>query len=240
MHMFWGKFWILFCMSCLLTGCATRPIVVVEKKAFLQMAHNMTGEMQARNLLDAAGNYIAPLSFAGMQHYGNILFHHLSPSFMQQPDTVHDIYLGTSFAATLQPDSRVRHWDNGFSIDHATQKIVVNMTAIADWDNDGQDEWIVSCMVEPKRGGRTRTYYVLVPSPRNEKERLEGTLAAIYECFGLACSLYVRDSKVVHRDAVDPLVPPTEVHDLLPGLETVTTPPDRTAPTCSGLEERSL
>ena len=234
------RFWALFCLCGLLAGCATRPVVVVEKKEFLRMAHNMSKEMQARNLLDKDGDYVAPLSLAGMQNYGDILFRRLSPSFMHQPDTVHDIYLGPVFAATIQPDSRVRHWDNGFSIDHATQKIVVNMVAIADWDNDGRDEWIVSCLVEPKRGGRTRTYYVLVPPPDNGREKLEGTLAAIYECFGLACSLYVRDSKVIRRDAADPLAPPTEVHDVLPGLQTITTPPDAHAPVTGGLEERNL
>ena len=115
------------------------------------------------------------------------------------------------------------------------------MVGIADWNGDGQDEWIVSCFVEPKRGGRTRIYYVLVPPPLNDQEKLKGTVAAVYECFGLSCTLYVRDSKVIQRDAADPLLPPTEVHDVVPGLQPVTTPPNKAKQKSGeGLEERSL
>ena len=121
----------------------------------------------------------------------------------------------------------MKHWPNGFCINHATQKLTVNMVAIADWNDDGEDEWIVSCMVEPKMGGRTRTYYVLVPPPRNEREPLKGTVAAVWECFGLACNLYVRNSKVIERAAADPLLPSTEVQDVVPGLQTVTEPPKK-------------
>ena len=234
--------WLLFCALCvLIAGCATRSIVVVEKKTFLEMAHNMAGEMKARHLLDDKGNYVTPLlSFTVSPHYGRTLFNHLSPAFMQQPDTVHDIYLGNTFADTIQPDSRVTHWANGFRIKHASQNVVVNMAAVTDWDNDGQDEWIVSCLVEPRNGGRTRNYYVLVTPPQNLGDKLEGTLAAIYECFGHACNLYVRHSKVIRRDAADPRFPPTEVHDVVPGLEAVTSPPDAGRGNHIDLEERDL
>jgi Uncharacterized conserved protein len=123
---------------------------------------------------------------------------------------------------------------------HATEKLTVKMIGITDWNGDGQDEWIVSCFVEPKRGGRTRIYYLLVPPPLNDKEKLKGTVAAIYECFGLACNLYVRDSKVIERDAADPLVPPTVVQDVVPGLQPVTTPPSKNTSKSDGLEERNL
>ncbi|MDD3683252.1 hypothetical protein [Desulfovibrio desulfuricans] len=232
----------LLCLGCLLAGCGTtRPVVVVEKDEFMKMAHNMPKELQARDLLDKDGSYTAPMSFKGLKDYGDILFTRLSPSFMLQNDTAHDVYLGETFSATILPDSRVQRFPNGFSINHATQKLKVNMVGIADWNGDGQDEWIVSCFVEPKRGGRTRIYYVLVPPPLNDQEKLKGTVAAVYECFGLSCTLYVRDSKVIQRDAADPLLPPTEVHDVVPGLQPVTTPPDKAKQKSGeGLEERSL
>ena len=239
--MFLSRVCALLCLGCLLAGCGTtRPVVVVEKDEFMKMAHNMPKELKARNLLDDQGSYVAPMSFAGYKNYGDVLFQRLSPSFMFG-ETAHDVYLGATFAATILPDSRVKHWDNGFSIRHATQTITVNMVAIADWNSDGQDEWIVSCFVEPKRGGRTRIYYVLVPPPLNDQEKLKGTVAAVYECFGLSCTLYVRDSKVIQRDAADPLLPPTEVHDVVPGLQPVTTPPNKAKQKSGeGLEERSL
>lgn len=233
-----ARFCVLLCLGGLLFGCSTRPVVVVEKDQFIRMARAMPKELKARNLLDDQGSYVAPMSFAGYKNYGDVLFQRLSPSFMFG-ETAHDVYLGATFAATILPDSRVKHWDNGFSIRHATQTITVNMVAIADWNNDGQDEWIVSCLVEPRMGGKTRTYYLLVPPPQNSSEILKGTVAAINECFGLSCTIFVRDSKTIERTASNPLVPPTEVHDVVPGLQPVTEPPKK-GPAKGGLEERNL
>ena len=233
-----ARFCALLCLGGLLFGCSTRPVVVVEKDQFIRMAKVMPKELQARDLLDDKGSYVAPMSFAGYKSYGEELFKRLSPSFMVG-ETTHDVYLGNTFAATILPDSRVKHWDNGFRISHATQTVTVNMVAIADWNNDGQDEWIVSCMVEPRMGGRSRTYYLLVPPPQNSTEILKGTIAAINECFGLSCTVFVRDSKIIERTASNPLLPPTEVHDVVPGLQPVTEPPNK-ASSKGCLEERSL
>lgn len=233
------RFAVLLCLSGLLLGCATRPVVVVEKDQFIRMARQMPKELQARGLLDNDGSYLAPFSLAGFSEYGDTLFRRLSPAFMLGDAGIG--YPGETFAAALQSQSRVKHWPNGFSIDHPAMKLTVNMVAIADWNNDGEDEWIVSCLAEPKTGGRTRTYYLLVPPPRTESEPLKGTVAAVYECFGLACNIYVRDSKVIERAAADPLAPPTVVQDVVPGLQPVTEPPNKKSPAAgSGVEERSL
>ena len=85
-------------IGCLLAGCGTtRPVVVVEKDEFMKMAHNMPKELQARDLLDKDGSYTAPMSFKGLKDYGDILFTRLSPSFMLQNDTAHDVYLAKHF-----------------------------------------------------------------------------------------------------------------------------------------------
>lgn len=237
--MFGMRLAALLCLGGLLFGCAARPVVVVEKDQFIRMARQMPKELQARGLLYNDGSYLAPFSLAGLRDYGETLFRRLSPDFML--DDAANVFAGETFAVGLQPQSRVTHWPNGFSIDHPAQKLTVNMVAIADWNNDGRDEWIVSCLAEPKTGGRTRTYYLLVPPPRHEREPLKGTVAAVYECFGLACNLYVRDSKVIERAAADPLAPPTVVQDVLPGLQPVTEPPSKASPTGRrSFEERNL
>ena len=123
-----ARFCVLLCLGGLLFGCSTRSVVVVEKDQFIRMARAMPKELKARNLLDDQGSYVAPMSFAGYKNYGDVLFQRLSPSFMFG-ETAHDVYLGATFAATILPDSRVKHWDNGFSIRHATQTITVNMVA---------------------------------------------------------------------------------------------------------------
>ena len=233
------RFFASFCLVALLAGCGVKPVTVIDENGFARLVQRMPKELQARRLLTDNGSWLTAFSLAGHGEYGDTLFRRLSPSFMFG-DSGH-VYLGETFAATPLRESRVRNRSNGFSISHPTQHLDLNMVAILDWDDDGEKEWLVSCLVEPKKGGLTRTYYVLVPPPRDAGEHLRGTVAAVYECFGLACNLYVRDSRGVTRTAADPLSPPTEVQDLTPGLQTVTTPPDKKPARGSfGLEERNL
>ena len=81
--------------------------------------------------------------------------------------------------------------------------------------------------------------YVLVPPPLRKGEPLQATVAAVYECYGLACKLTVRDSRAIPRVGEGEL-PPTDVHDALPGMEGVTEPPKPDSTPRSGLQERSL
>ena len=55
----------------------------------------------------------------------------------------------------------------------------------------------------------------------------------------MACKLTVRDSRAIPRVGEGEL-PPTDVHDALPGMEGVTEPPKPDSTPRSGLQERSL
>ena len=128
---------------------------------------------------------------------------------------------------------------NGFTIHTLNKKISVNMIAVADWDNDGRDDWIVSCLVEPANGGRTRDYYVVIPAPAASGP-LQGTAVAVYECFGLACTLYMRETKIPEVPASDGTAK-TTVIETVPGLKPVTLPPGAPAPAEEdGLIEKNL
>ena len=127
----------------------------------------------------------------------------------------------------------------GFTIIHPTQTINLAMLGIVDWNNDEKDEWLIACDVRPHLGSESRTYYVLVPPPLRKGEPLQATVAAVYECYGLACKLTVRDSRAIPRVGEGEL-PPTDVHDALPGMEGVTEPPRPDSTPRSGLQERSL
>ena len=54
--MFIVRFCALLCLGGVLSGCATRPVTVVEKEEFVQMARHMPKELQARHLLDSEGS----------------------------------------------------------------------------------------------------------------------------------------------------------------------------------------
>ena len=230
---------IVLCLPVLCCACATtRPVDVVERKDFIQMARILRAEMQTHQLLDKDGFYHES-SFATEDAvlYGEILYRQLSPSFMFD-DTAGHVYLGESFHATRTPGSRVQRNAHGFTIFHPTQTLRVTMLAVADWNGDGEREWIVSCRVVPLRGGRTREYYLLVPPPKNAQERLFGTVVAVNDCFGLACTVYVKKSVVLQRESDATATP---VEDVAPGLENVTEAPSAgSGRRGKGLEERSL
>lgn len=231
---------IALCLPALLCACAaTRPVEIVEKNAFIQMARTLRVEMRQRRLLDKDGACQETLFGTDRRvPYGDILYQRLSPSFMFD-DTVGHVYLGETFRATRTPHSRVQHDPNGFTIRHPTRSVRVTMLAITDWDGDGEREWIVSCRTDPLRGGRTREYYLSVPPPKSPYERLNGTVIAVNDCFGLACTLYVKTSSDPRRGARnDDAVP---VEDVTPGLENVTEAPQHgSGAQRGGLEERSL
>ena len=219
-----------------LRGLNAKGVTVVDKSGFVTMSQRMPQEMKAHGLLTDDGSYIS-LPGGGGENYGEILFRQLSPEFLFN-DRGH-VYLGSTFAATRTPSSHATVRKTGFTIVHPTQTINLAMLGIVDWNNDEKDEWLIACDVRPHLGSESRTYYVLVPPPLRKGEPLQATVAAVYECYGLACKLTVRDSRAIPRVGEGEL-PPTDVHDALPGMEGVTEPPRPDSTPRSGLQERSL
>ena len=230
------RFLLLLCAAFLLAGCGAKGVTVVDKPGFVTMSQRMPQEMKARGLLTDDGSNIS-LPGGGGENYGEILFRQLSPEFLFN-DRGH-VYLGSTFAATRTPSSHTTVRKTGFTIVHPTQTINLAMLGIVDWNNDEKDEWLIACDVRPHLGSESRTYYVLVPPPLRKGEPLQATVAAVYECYGLACKLTVRDSRAIPRVGEGEL-PPTDVHDALPGMEGVTEPPKPDSTPRSGLQERSL
>lgn len=155
-----ARFAALLCCLLLLTGCGTRTVAVIDDKGFAEMSRRMPEEMRARKLLTQEGDYYSRPAAA--RPYGDILFATLSPDFLFD-DTGGHVYLGETFRATRTPSSRVSLRENGFTLRHPTQIVTVAMLGELDWDDNGSDEWLVSCRVEPLRGSRVRTYYLLRP-----------------------------------------------------------------------------
>ena len=212
----------LLLAAVVMTGCAGRTVDVVQADQFKLMADRMPDELIARDILDQNRDYVAGL-LGSDTNYGQALFQRLSPDFLFE-DTVQAAY-GTSFAASVLPSDRVQQRPLGFTLRRLRQNITVNMVAITDWNGDGQKDWIVSCTVENARGGKVRDYYVIIADPQ-EQGPLKGSVAAVYESFGVAGRLYMRDS-VRKENAPAAEGSPTAVEEAVPGLRQVTTPPDK-------------
>ena len=69
---------------------------------------------------------------------------------MQEATTAHDVYLGDTFAATILPDSRVRRFDNGFSINHGAFGLALT-------EQPGQ----IGLNVTPRNGFRPSQVHIL-------------------------------------------------------------------------------
>ena len=201
----------------MLTACA--GFSVVDEKGYGEAARLMPKQFESHGL---------PLTGdAGFQMnrtpYASILFKQLSPNFMQ--GQVATYYLGDTFAQTLQPRrSAFSPSKNGFVIEHLTQRIHLTMLAVCDWNNDGDEEWLVSCMVRPKRGGHEKTWFLLVPPPRNAQEILKGNPIAIRDCVGQSCTFTVLQEGSIRR-MEENTMPLTDVTDVKPGEKTVTSQP---------------
>ncbi len=211
---------LFLCCVLFLTGCSSMSIV--DEKGYLDFMGQMPRDLESHGL---PGNResVQLARHDSSYPYGAVLFKQLSPAFMQ--GQVANYYIGETFAQTLQPRRSVftpRKY--GFGIEHMTQRVQVAMLAVCDWDGDGQAEWLVSCRVTPKRGGREKTWYLLVPEPEDSSQVLKGTAIAIWDCLGQSCQLIRLKADRVDRTK-DDAGPMTEVREFTPGEQTVTTPP---------------
>lgn len=232
------KIFFLFLMFCLLSldGCASqdsRPVAVIEPVAFAHMSKRMGDELIARNILDSS-RYYTSASVPDIP-YGDILFTRLAPDFLFNDRGAE--LTSSSFAGAVMPGTRVAKNKNGFRMRSFRQHIQVAMIAVTDWEGNGTPDWLVSCTLDPGNGGRTREYYVVVPAPQGQ-ERLRGRVIAVNECFGLACHFYLNEEERCLPKAPAPKTA-TDAEDMLPGLSTITTPPD-SSPRDEGIIERDL
>lgn len=87
-----------------------------------------------------------------------------------------------------------------------------------------------------------RAYLLSAPPPAHKGQPLKASVAALYECYGLACTMYVNHALVLRGEGNDSSEPATPVQDSVPGLQQVTEPPaaGKNAATPGGLEEHSL
>lgn len=226
---------VLVC-SAFMAGCAGKTVDVVQPAQFKILADHMSKELIAHNLLDSSRAYVSPLISSVAGDYGPQLYKRLSPAFIFE-DTAYGMNAST-FASSVTPSDRAKVDENGFVIKYLQRTVTVNMVALVDWDGDGNKDWLVSCMVEPHNGARTRDYTIIIPDPKTEGP-LQGRVIGVYECFGLACTLYMRESASAPTSAELE----SNTSDTVPGLKPVTQPPGTNLPASAKegkLQERPL
>lgn len=152
-----------FLVSAMLAACAPggmRMVDAVDGNAFTTMSRAMHGEMLRRNLVDSRGSWYSPVFSFGPFRAGEKLVDRLSPRFrfpragVAVPDT---------FRGMMGEDARLVLRGPVAVIEQGISRVELRLLAVADWNGDGKDDWLVRCRVgtatEPKK---YRDYYLAV------------------------------------------------------------------------------
>lgn len=230
---------VTICLICAflltVTGCS-RPVQVVDEKAFIDMARRMPEEMQSRSLLTHSKAYTEALTPAPSEAYGKILYNRLDIDFLSDIDKQ---LPGRTFKEISRPSDRLQINDTNFSLEMRNLKIKAKMVGILDWDGNGIDSWLISCLAEPKNG-HSREYYLLIPTPLPQRGLLKSNVAAVYDCFGMACTMYVHDGIAKTKMSSSKDSSQTIVRESLPGLNQITLPPSEVKEDSPDISERAL
>ena len=146
-----------------ISGCATsgmRTVSAVDSDGFLAMSRAMQEKMQERHIVDEDGRWSEMVFSFGPFDAGRKLVDRLSPSF-RFPDA------GAGMPATIRDslgeDARVRtQWPLAVA-EQGLFRMELKLLALADWNGDGDKDWLVSCRVfKSKKRKDFREYYLAV------------------------------------------------------------------------------
>ena len=153
----------LLSMSFVLSACAPKSMRMVDAKdevAFVTMYHAMKPAMLKNELVDSKGNWYAPLISTEPEHVGHALLDRLSPKFccayLSEPPV-------KSFRAMTTPEDAVRVGPWSTSLRTQDYAVKLQLAAVTDWNDDGKDDWLVSCRVTLAASpDESREYFLLI------------------------------------------------------------------------------
>ncbi len=147
----------------LLAACAPqgmRMVDAVDSGAFTIMSRAMHDEMVKRNLVDRYGSWYSPLISLGPFRAGEKLVNRLSPKF-RFPHT--SVTLPKTFRDMMGEDARLSLRGPNAVIEQGLSRVELRLLAVADWNGDGKDDWLVLCRVgNTDEPNKFRDYYVVV------------------------------------------------------------------------------
>lgn len=157
-----GSACLLFC-SLSLAACAPqgmRFVDAVEPGSFVAMSRAMRPVMLQKGLVDSHGDWYTSALSLRPDEVGRILVDRFSPSFryLDSKETA-----PATFRAWLKPGTRIEYERFKAVIWQDKEKVVLELAALADWNGDGSEDWLVRCSVSnTERPGREREYFLCV------------------------------------------------------------------------------
>ena len=127
---------------------------------FVAMSRAMRPVMLKKNMVDAHGDWYSPMFSSRPENAGKTLVDRLSPAFRFPGSRVP---VAPTFRAMLTSDAKIKYEDNKATIEQGMNRIVLELVAVTDWNNDGVEDWLVLCRsgyVDTPR--RFREYYLVI------------------------------------------------------------------------------
>lgn len=133
----------LFCLFGL-TACAPKDMVLVDavdSRKFVALSRSMRPAMLNRHFVDSHGDWYSPRFPSRPESAGKILAERLSPTFLpayaeEEP---------TTFPEAMRKGVRITEEPYRSTLRKGADTITLELVAIADWDGNGRDDWLVSC-----------------------------------------------------------------------------------------------
>ena len=223
-------------LACTLAGCApqgSRMVNAVDDSAFTVLSRSMQVEMRKRHLVDDQGSWYSPVVSFGPFNAGEKLVNRLSPAFrfpragVSLPKTFRE-FLGEDAHVSLQGPKAI--------LEQGLSRIELRLVAVADWNGDDKDDWLIVCRVSsvetPKK---FRDYYLVIQDLKRPVWDAE-LLMILDHVYGKVRSV----GDPAHGDLAESLAT-----DYLQGQATILESPDqsalkRSSRKISGVRESSL
>ena len=159
------KFARLIAVFCafLLAACAPQGLRLVDTKddaSFADMYRAMKPAMLQKKMVGSDGSWYTPLIESGPDNAGQRLVDELSPKFLgaewNDPTT-------KVFRDILSPWDKLSIGPYSATLRMSGHSIKLQLTAVTDWNEDGKDDWLVTCRVTQKNElQEAREYFLLL------------------------------------------------------------------------------
>lgn len=236
----------LVCLACLLGGClkpaGNLTVQAVDEPEFRAMTVALRPQLEQKGILDGEGAWysslisLAGMGFGGVKNAGQTLLDRLSPAF-RFPGTDPTL-LPSTFRGMLTEQAGVTVTKHSFTVEQGLDRLYVSLLALADWDQDGKDDWLALCRVEPQSSpGNRRDYYLVITDLTPPV--LTPRVLAVRDCADGRC-------RVVETASDPSLTPDSPAVELMQGQQNVTQPPRKpgeaspSPATHNGLREQAL
>lgn len=158
------KFMLPFICVLGLAGCAPqqmRLVDTVDAPQFVAMSQAMRPAMLRKHLVDHHGNWYSPGLSLHPRDAGAVLTERLSPAFLES-----DVFAAQTFRASLGRHAAVQEERFASTIRKDGRLVRVELVAVADWDGDGKDDWLIRCQHGEADEPRVYREYFLVITDR--------------------------------------------------------------------------